>query len=118
MNEYQDIIGAGLVLWRVEKDVWGTMLALSVDHGRLVMSYQPTRFRLPSEVGGRIGVFHVADGYRLWDKKASYASRPLINDTTIFAQGGGWDLDSGEDRPFGGLAPDTDPAPRRQGRRP
>ncbi len=85
--------------WRV-KDVYGTTLGLSVPHKALLMSYQSTRFKLPSELGGRLAAFGTADGKQLWDNKATYTTRPLINDRTIYAQGGAWDLLTGADRPF------------------
>ena len=36
------------------------------------------------------------NGKQLWEVKANYESRPMINDRTIYAQGGAWDLLSGE----------------------
>ena len=90
----------GNVRWTSEDDVYGTVLALSVEHGGLLMSYQPTSFRLQSEIGGKLTVFSTSTGERLWDKSAKYASRPVINDRTIYAQGGAWDLLSGEERRF------------------
>jgi outer membrane protein assembly factor BamB len=90
----------GKPLWKVSDDVFGTVLAVSVKHDALLMTYQPTAFRLPSEVGGRLAVFRASNGQRLWDEAAKYSSRPLINDRTIYAQGGAWDLLSGEPKPF------------------
>jgi outer membrane protein assembly factor BamB len=91
---------SGKVLWRNEEDIYGTTLAISGPHKAIVMSYQPTRFRLDSEVGGRISVLGLEDGKRLWDVEANYTSRPMINDRTIYAQGGAWDVLSGEAVPF------------------
>lgn len=90
----------GKVLWRVADNIYGTTLALSVAHDVLLMSYQPTRFKLPSESGGFLAGFRASDGKRLWDQKASYLTRPLINDRIVYAQGGAWDVLTGEDRPF------------------
>ena len=90
----------GKQLWQTDKDIYGTTLALSQHHGALLMSYQPTRFRLDSEVGGRLGVFSISDGRKLWEAKARYDSRPMINDRTIYAQGGAWDLLTGDPKPF------------------
>jgi outer membrane protein assembly factor BamB len=90
---------SGKEQWRA-KDVYGTTLSLSVPHKALLMSYQSTRFKLPSEVGGRLAAFATDDGKQLWDNKASYVTRPLINDRTVYAQGGAWDLLTGETRPF------------------
>ena len=90
----------GKPIWDESEDIYGTTLALSAPHQALVMSYQPTRFRLDSEVGGRISVFALDDGKRLWQVEARYDSRPTINDRTVYAQGGAWDLLTGESRPF------------------
>jgi outer membrane protein assembly factor BamB len=92
--------GTGEVLWRNTKDIYGTVSAISSKHHTLMMSYQPTRFRLASEIGGRISAFNLSDGELLWEKESKYDSRPVINDRTIYAQGGAWDLITGEDRPF------------------
>jgi outer membrane protein assembly factor BamB len=86
--------------WMDDKDIFGTMLVFSDKYDVLLMGYQSTRFKLPSEVGGRLAVFQATDGYRLWDKKMNYVTRPLVNDRLIYAQGGAWDLLSGADQPF------------------
>ncbi|MFP6754053.1 MAG: PQQ-binding-like beta-propeller repeat protein, partial [Pirellulaceae bacterium] len=91
---------SGKTLWKNENDIFGTTVAISEPHKAIVMSYQPTRFRLDSEIGGRISVLGLEDGKPLWEVKASYESRPMINDRTIYAQGGAWDLLSGEAVPF------------------
>lgn len=91
---------SGKEIWRKREDIFGTLSAISVDHGAVMMSYQPTRFRLASEVGGRIAVFNLSDGGLLWQTSAKYDSRPVVNDRTIYAQGGAWDLLTGESRPF------------------
>jgi outer membrane protein assembly factor BamB len=90
----------GQVVWKAEGDAWGTMLAYSQTHDALLMGYQSTRFKLPSEVGGRLSVYRGESGQRLWEKEARYVTRPLINDRRIYAQGGSWDLLTGEDQPF------------------
>jgi hypothetical protein len=72
------------------------MLVASEAHDVLLMAYQDTRFKLPSEVGGRMAAFRSADGKRLWDVKAKYGSRPILNGRTIYAQPGAWDLLTGK----------------------
>ena len=83
-------------MWDSEKDIFGTALAFSESHDVLLMFYQPTSFRLPSEVGGRIAAFHAGGGYRLWEKKVNYRTRPLINDNAIIAHPSALDLLTGE----------------------
>ena len=90
----------GRVIWERKEDVYGTVLAFSKKHKALMMSYQPTRFRLDSEVGGRLSVFDLYEGRPLWEVKAEYQSRPMINGRTIYAQGGAWDLLTGKPQPF------------------
>jgi len=91
---------SGKPLWQRSEDVYGTTLAVSEKHHVLLMSYQPTRFRLDSERGGRMRGYSTEDGRKLWEVEADYQSRLMINDRTIYAQGGAWDLLSGEPVPF------------------
>jgi outer membrane protein assembly factor BamB len=90
----------GQVLWENADNIYGTVLAASAAHGIVLMCYQPTAFRLDSEVGGRMAAFGANDGKRLWDIEAKYESRPTINDRTIYVQGGAWDLLTGQPVPF------------------
>lgn len=94
----------GKVVWRKSEDIYGTLLALGTRHDVLLMAYQPTAFRLPSERGGQMTAYQGKDGKRLWDLKANYSTRPLLNDRTVYAalggQGGAWDLITGEERRF------------------
>jgi len=90
----------GKVEWTKEEDIFGTVLQYSEPNDVLLMSYSSTRFKLPSELGGRLAAFRGESGYRIWDKQAKYITRTLINDRTIYAQGGAWDLLTGEDQPF------------------
>jgi outer membrane protein assembly factor BamB len=83
-------------VWNSQKDIFGTALAFSEQHDVLLMFYQPTSFRLPSEVGGRIAAFHAGGGYRLWEEKVSYRTRPLINGKTIVAHPSALDLLTGQ----------------------
>ncbi|MEX0642777.1 MAG: PQQ-binding-like beta-propeller repeat protein, partial [Pirellulales bacterium] len=89
----------GRIVWK-KPGAFGTMLVYSPQYDALLMSYQPTRFKLPSEVGGRLAVYRGRSGELLWDKGANYVTRPFLKEDTVYAQGGAWDLLSGEDRPF------------------
>jgi hypothetical protein len=89
----------GKVLWRAD-DVYGTLLALSEEHDVLLMCYQDWRFKLASELGGRMTAFDAATGNVKWDIQASYSTRPVINGRTIYLQPGAWDLLSGEKMEF------------------
>ena len=91
----------GKVLWKNDDEIFGTMLAFSSEHDVLLMSYQPVHqaTRL-SERGDRMAGIQPSDGKRLWDVKADYKSHPILNDRTIYAQPGAWDLLTGEKLPF------------------
>ena len=94
---------SGAEIWRNDKEIFGTQLAVSEAHSTLLMNYEAVRhnfFALPSETGGRLAGFDLETGKVRWDKKAEYQTRPLINDYTIYAQGGGWNLITGESVPF------------------
>ncbi|UCG58926.1 MAG: PQQ-binding-like beta-propeller repeat protein, partial [Phycisphaerales bacterium] len=108
LNDYSQPTGTllaldmdnGKVAWELSDNIYGTMLALSEKHDVLLMAYQDTRFKLVSEVGGRMAAFRASNGERLWDVEAHYASRPILNDSTIYAQPGAWDLISGRKKDF------------------
>jgi len=93
-------IDNGEVAWKSTDNIYGTMLALSEKHDVLLMAYQDTHFKLVSEIGGRMAAFRASNGERLWDVEARYASRPILNDSTIYAQPGAWDLISGRRKDF------------------
>lgn len=90
----------GNVVWKCSQDIYGTMLALSKKYNVLLMSYQKTSFRLNSEIGGAMAAFRTSDGKRLWDIEADYASRPILNDRTIYVQPGAWNLLTGQRKDF------------------
>lgn len=90
----------GKELWRNDETIYGTLLSYSAQHKTLLMSYQPTRFRLDSEIGGRMAAFDAQTGRRRWDIRANYQSRPMINDDVVYAQGGAWELLTGKPLPF------------------
>ena len=90
----------GKRLWKNPKDIFGTVLVFSEHHDMLLMSYQSTRFKLPSEVGGRMAVFRASEGYRVWDRKVDYITRPLVNERSIITQPSRLDLLTGEDEPW------------------
>ncbi len=43
----------GEILYEIRNNIYGTLLALSTDYEILVMTYQFTRYMLPSEAGGK-----------------------------------------------------------------
>ena len=87
----------GDVLWEQSEDIYGTTLAASLKHDVLLMGYQYAQrtFQLPSEKGDRLTGFRMTDGERLWDTAQRYISRPIINDSTIYAQPYSFDLLTG-----------------------
>lgn len=94
---------SGAVLWKANDDVFGTQLAVSSKHGALLMFYQAVKhkfFKLPSEVGNRMAALSITNGQRIWDKAATYKTRPIINGDTIYAEGGAWKLKTGDEVPW------------------
>jgi outer membrane protein assembly factor BamB len=94
----------GEILWQNEDNIYGTLLALSEKEDVLIMTYQFTRFRQKSEVGGLVTGFRGSDGKKLWgietgvdaDQKYRYSSRPLINGRVIYLEPGAYNLLTGE----------------------
>lgn len=90
----------GQVLWESDKDIYGTTLVLSAEYDVLLMGYQDWRFKLASELGGRMAAFDAATGNRRWDVEASYKTRPIINGRTVYLQPDAWDLLTGKPTGF------------------
>lgn len=91
----------GSLRWEREEEIYGTLLIHDARADALLMGYQNTRFKLASEIGGRFTVFHASTGSVHWSAKGlKYRSRPLVIGPTIYAEGGAWDLLTGEERPF------------------
>ena len=89
---------SGKILWETGDDIFGTQLAVSAERGVLLMFYQAVKhkfFKLPSEIGGRMAAFDTENGTRMWDQAADYRTRPIINEETIYAEGGAWALETG-----------------------
>ncbi|MEA1952436.1 MAG: PQQ-binding-like beta-propeller repeat protein, partial [Planctomycetota bacterium] len=91
---------SGKTVWETDRNIFGTLLALSEEQNVLLMTYQHTRFRLNSELGGRMAAFSADKGKPLWNIEADYMTRPIINNQTIYAQPGAWNLLTGERLPF------------------
>jgi outer membrane protein assembly factor BamB len=90
---------SGDVLWKSSQHVFGTMLAVSLEHD-VLLTCCPARSGLPSDRGGRMAAVRASDGTELWDVQARYTTRPLLNDRVIYAQPGAWNLVTGERLPF------------------
>ena len=96
-------VTTGQPKWKQNKGVFGTQLSVSEPHGVILMNYQAVRhvfFKLPSEVGGRIAGFNLATGEPMWTATGDYKTRPFLRDSTVIAQGGAWDISTGETVPF------------------
>jgi outer membrane protein assembly factor BamB len=90
----------GKTLWKTEEDVYGTVLALSEEYETLVMCYQDWRFKLASELGGKMTALDATSGKRRWEVKSNGVTRPIINGKTIYCQPGAWDLLTGQQKDF------------------
>ena len=93
----------GQVLWKNDQNIWGTQLAVSSPAGVLLMYYQGVKhsfFKLPSEIGGRLAGFATDSGECQWDREAVFKTRPVINDGVVYAEGGAWNLKTGQDVPW------------------
>ncbi|NQU10680.1 PQQ-binding-like beta-propeller repeat protein, partial [bacterium] len=90
----------GTIVWKNDDNIWGTQLAVGSACGKLLMTYQAVKhgfFKLPSEVGGRLAAFATDSGRRIWDREAVHKTRPIINGNTIYAEGGAWNLNTGDE---------------------
>jgi hypothetical protein len=95
----------GKIIMQNNKNIWGTLLILNEKRNLLLMSYNDTRNKLPSEKGGRIAVLDADTGNMIWESptrqnlpdsySSSSRSRPLVNDSIIFAEPETFDLFTG-----------------------
>lgn len=99
----------GKIKYTKKDNIFGTLLALSTEHDILVMTYQFTRFRLPSENDDRMSAFRASTGELLWDIKTGtgevltqYGSRarPIINGNVIYVEPFAFDIHTGEKLDF------------------
>ena len=90
----------GKVIYEINDNIYGTLLTLSPEHDILIMSYQFTIFKLPSETGGKISAFRATDGKYLWDIRtgtnSKYRSRPIINGDIIYYEPDAFDITTGK----------------------
>jgi len=92
-------MATGETVWRQHEDIYGTLLALSIEQDILLMAYQHTRFKQPSERGDRMTAFRASTGERLWDAASDpqgKASRPILNGEMLINEPGAWNLLTGE----------------------
>jgi outer membrane protein assembly factor BamB len=95
----------GDIQFRKKDNIWGTLLILNEKFDKLIMSYSDTRYKLPSEKGGKIAVFDASNGTKEWesgtrknlpsDYSSSGYSRPVVNDSIIFVEPETFDLFTG-----------------------
>jgi hypothetical protein len=90
----------GHVLWKSEEDIFGTLLVLSEPNDTLLMGYQDWRFKLASELGGRVAAFEASTGRKRWDVATKNQSRPIVNGQTVYMQPGAFDLLTGKPLDF------------------
>jgi outer membrane protein assembly factor BamB len=93
-------LASGRPVWETDQEIFGTLLALSEKHQTLLMCFQDSKFKLVSELGGRLAAFDTATGKRRWDIKATYSTRPILHDRTVLFQSRGWDILTGEPKPL------------------
>ncbi|MBI5684605.1 MAG: PQQ-binding-like beta-propeller repeat protein [Verrucomicrobia bacterium] len=89
-------LASGRPVWETDQEIFGTLLALNEAHQTLLMCFQDSKFKLVSEIGGRLAAFDTATGKRRWDVKATYSTRPILHDRTVLFQSRGWDIVTGE----------------------
>ena len=97
--------GTGKRLFRNADNIWGTLLILNEKYNKIIMSYNDVRLSLPSEKGGKIAVLDADTGNMIWESptrqdlpdsySSSSRSRPLVNDSIIFAEPETFDLFTG-----------------------
>ncbi len=86
----------GKLVWKNDKNIFGTVLIGADENQSLVMAYQHTFLKLASERRDKISVFDTATGKLRWSKESKARSRALINKDKVIHGNTIWDLESGE----------------------
>jgi len=89
----------GKIAWQSADEIFGTILIHSKEHDVLLMAYDDSHARLPSEKAKRMAAFRASKGTRIWDVPTKYggdSSRAIVNDRTIYKFPGAWDLLTGK----------------------
>lgn len=87
---------SGEVKWTVEKDVFGSWLGYSAEHGVLIQSGRRSRDMAIGEPGDRIIAHNAANGKTLWDRQTGVSDGPYIifHDMLIMQDSGnGWGIE-------------------------
>ncbi|NQT85946.1 PQQ-binding-like beta-propeller repeat protein, partial [bacterium] len=95
----------GKVAWKDDKEIFGTVLAVSVKHDALLMSYGKVGFARPSEAGKGMRAYRASTGERLWEANQS-GTRPTMVGRTIYSFPSAWDLLTGKPRLLAEPRPD------------
>ncbi len=77
---------SGKEAWRKKENIWGTALALSLEHDVLLMSGQPAfkGFGLTSDQVNKLAGFKASTGAKTWEETGRHIHRPVINGRTIY----------------------------------
>jgi len=89
----------GEVRWQTTKNVFGSFLCYSKEHGVLIQSTRPSRDSLPGEEGKRMIAYRGSDGSVLWDRETAYRTFPLLHGEQIVTEGNIFHLMTGEPVP-------------------
>jgi len=86
----------GDMLWKMDKDVFGSWLGYSEEHDILLQAGRRSRDMLRDEPGDRMMALRGSDGSVIWDKKTAYSGPCLLYGDVIITQGSAFSLLTGE----------------------
>ena len=86
----------GTVVWKTEKDVFGTWLGYSEKHDILLQSGRPSRDMLMNEPDNRMIAFRGKNGALLWDKATTYRSSCMLHGDWIITDGNATSILTGD----------------------
>ena len=87
---------SGRVVWKKEKNVFGTWLGYSAEHDVLLEAGSGARDRAPDEARRGMAAYRGRDGELLWKSDVPYDGPCLLHHDTIITQGGALGLRTGE----------------------
>ncbi len=86
----------GDVVWKKNKNVFGTWLGYSEKNNLLLQATRPSGDMLSGEKGRRMIVYKADSGAEVWDKPVTYHNPPILHNNQIITEHIGLDIFSGE----------------------
>ncbi|MCF6287118.1 MAG: malectin, partial [Candidatus Hydrogenedentes bacterium] len=77
----------GAVRWETQESVFGSFLAYSKGHDKLIQSTRPSKDTVRDETGKRMIAYDGSDGTIAWDVERNYGTFPVLHNDWLITKG-------------------------------